>query len=144
MKGMSDASDASRVRQRRITFVTTTICLLGAAVSIALLVTGHGTRGTALLLAGEAIGFAGGVYNLWITGKRAKGPFLFTPAERLALHSERLTRAERRSLKRALRICTAPGFHPLRLTDSQAALLHRYDTAMAERGRLSRWMDGAR
>jgi hypothetical protein len=47
-----DASDASRARRR--TFVTTAICLIGAAVSIALLATGRGSSGTAVLLAGHA------------------------------------------------------------------------------------------
>jgi hypothetical protein len=53
--------------RRRTTFVTTAICLIGAAVSIALLVTGRGTSGTAVLLVGAAIGFVGGVVSLWVT-----------------------------------------------------------------------------
>jgi hypothetical protein len=66
-----DASDASRA-QRRTTFVTTAICLIGAAVSIALMVTGRASSGTAVLFSGAAIGFVGGVYSLWATRDRGR------------------------------------------------------------------------
>lgn len=56
--------------RRRTTFVTTAICLIGAAVSIALMVTGRANSSTAVLLVGAAIGFLGGVYSLWATRAR--------------------------------------------------------------------------
>lgn len=64
MKRMSDASDASRVRRRRIMIGCIILCAAGVALNIALWVTGHGNRWTVILFCIEFSGLLSGTSSL--------------------------------------------------------------------------------